>query len=1293
MRIIDLNLLEHSKEPKPNILINEAIQKFNLLVILGSPGSGKTSILKKYSDDNDKAQFLKIKKFIKLENQVNDDIEVLLLDGLDEYRSLSDDKTFVIEELANRLKALEGIKIVISCRELDWYGESDESALKAELDSETVVFTVQVLNYDQQIKMAQVFDINNPKEFIEKFSSYGFLDNPQMFKMIAKLYNDSNNIVFSSKAELYKAFIKGAKEQNSEITLNIPNQLSEDEILKYSGYLAFFYMFASVDIFEDTLINSIYDNERGFPKEKLIQSLNTTLFDQKTFIHRTVAEYALAYFLVNKQMQQANSIGNERIKALFIRNGKVPTELRGVYAWICSLSRDTSFIDIDPFYQAVYGDNSLFSEVQKKEIVLSVKKYAEEHPYFIDFWGIRNQLEGLSSLYSKSLDNFYIKELEEAKSLKNHYIYFIVSILNTSEKLSAPIKIYLKQKLLDLDIPTYLKDDILEVFEEDKSFLLQILNEIKDEKIKDDENVIKEFLLKRLYPDIVKPDNIVDYLVLYKKSKRTTVGHGIYLFKTQYENKFELAKSLLKLQEEAISKRDKNEHKFYGSDFMDNFISDFLYETILKYPTEMNVDQIHTIIAELREHVDEYRHLEFEPYTVVRRDVGKEYKEQFKQFSNVLYSTHIDKAIEMYPDDEKSMWEYMFNYRYFFPYAPTETFNILLTKMKPEQNIEINKKLFSEALTYIPFGYNENIEKYTNEIEQLKDISNKYGFDEILNFRLSKELPDWEKERRERDEKEDRKRVEILEKNEEYFSKRKDEEILTTFGDLKYISDLLYIGQEEKVDVKYLTRKTFERLKQILKELICRTSIDGELTTLDSLSKLIKRERYIEQVYYVSLSLNKFVASQESIKINEDILGYLYVNNLRHSNVGNIIKSNFGDYFESENSNKAIEILKEYIGLLINEHYSGLISLFDKYISQETEIKLLKRIAHSYESNLGTIQEDLLNNILSGYIFILDNDDLRKIRYQIQKGNKNKTAVESLILLLNENKNDFTKEMAVSIYDLLVNSNYEVFQTAPIKIRVKVIDYMFSVFNTEKSIEFIGGFQSSQSQCAGFLRDIVKTLSLDELQDLNKIHYEENNIWRNRILDQIDTLLQQIADQNFDRYPLSKIKEFALSNTVLSTEDFFGDVIIKLNGIKQEIEDNRNNEKNQFYNEDGSSKNEEHCRDVILQKLNDKYGYDIDSTKEKHEANNRVDINIKYKANTSYEVQVECKKDRNQDLYTGIQNQLIDKYFSSNVKFGVYLIFYFADKSNKDEMLKKIEQSVSDGYREMIRIVCIDLTK
>ena len=111
MNYIDLTLQnledEKIKDSFENILKHN---KNDVIVILGSPGSGKTSILKKFNNKNKElSSFIKVKDFLKFDIPNN---EILLLDGLDEYRSLENDKVFVVTELGNRLSKLKYKKVV-----------------------------------------------------------------------------------------------------------------------------------------------------------------------------------------------------------------------------------------------------------------------------------------------------------------------------------------------------------------------------------------------------------------------------------------------------------------------------------------------------------------------------------------------------------------------------------------------------------------------------------------------------------------------------------------------------------------------------------------------------------------------------------------------------------------------------------------------------------------------------------------------------------------------------------------------------------------------------------------------------------------------------------------------------------------------------------------------------------------------------------------------------------------------------------------------------------------------------
>ena len=189
MSYIDLSLKQKNAKEKELYKLSEIINNNKISVILGAPGSGKSSLFKKYFEENQSTtKNLKVKEFIRLAVNINEDIKILLLDGLDEYRVVTRDKTFVLSELGHKLNGLleshKDLKIVISCREMDWYGESDKNALKDQINFEAVLFNILPLNIEQQKELGNLLQIENQEEFLDKFYEKGFLDNPQMFWML-----------------------------------------------------------------------------------------------------------------------------------------------------------------------------------------------------------------------------------------------------------------------------------------------------------------------------------------------------------------------------------------------------------------------------------------------------------------------------------------------------------------------------------------------------------------------------------------------------------------------------------------------------------------------------------------------------------------------------------------------------------------------------------------------------------------------------------------------------------------------------------------------------------------------------------------------------------------------------------------------------------------------------------------------------------------------------------------------------------------------------------------------------
>ncbi len=789
MNYINLNLKKHDEKDANKYFLDDVIKKHEIVVLLGPPGSGKSSILEKYENDHSKfSQRFKINKFLKLNSQIGKETKVLLLDGLDEYRSVAGDKTFVMTELGNKINELpKNIRVVISCREMDWYGETDVAALQEEINRTANLYNILPLNELQKDELADIHKIENPDVFIKKFSDRGFLNNPQMFKMLAEIYNDDSDKSIKSKKELYQTFIKNSREKNISYAANKINEIDPNEFLKYAGYIAFFYMFSNIDICDNAFVDRISDAEHGFNKEKIEIVLKTAMFNNGEFIHRTIAEFCLATFIIKYKLEINQLLAVERIKTLFVKKGKIPTELRGVYAWICSLSGREEFIKIDPYYQTIHGDNSLFDKELKKKTVLEIKEYAKKNPYFFEY----RQTMNLEKFYDENLDKFLISEFEEALNLSNHYLLFIINVFISTDKLSNKIKDFLKKILLKENKCSY-KNYIIDAFRSDNWFLQDVLDCIEEGKLTDGSDSLKNAVLNILYPDHIGSKEIVKYLILYKGY---VGGHCHYLFNTDYKDKFALIDELYQRSYDG-----GNSPALSLPRNVESFIEDYFLETLLKFENDLSALEIYKVVKHFKKYYEKYTALKFKSYRYKITDELENSDKKLKRLANKLFSLYVDDELMK---NEKDIQIYFFSS--FFDYiSPDNSSNILFGKMSHDYSFEINEKLFLSALSQdTDFKYAESIAK-------------QFTLEEVLYKWQNPTKQKWEIETEKREKERKEKKEKVLIKNEKHFSEKSDLQIQNNFGDLYFVANLIFLDDEPEED-KPLKEKTLERLKNILK--------------------------------------------------------------------------------------------------------------------------------------------------------------------------------------------------------------------------------------------------------------------------------------------------------------------------------------------------------------------------------------------------------------------------------------------------------------------------------------------
>ncbi len=1209
MKFIDIPL--ENTISKEVMSLNDAIEKHNNLVLLGSPGSGKTSLLEKYATENSSAFKVSVKEFLKLDVKVPENTKILLLDGLDEYRSFEKDKAFVVTELAHKLKSYS-CKKLISCRELDWYGDNDNKVLQNSLNEYFEIYRISTLNKTLQAKMIDLFDSNlDSSKVVEKFSFTGLLQNPQLLKMIVQTYNKTEETL-NTKKDIFEAFIKIAgREHNPQYSsININNE----DIFKYNGYLAFFYMLSDVSTFDDEFLAQVANEE--FNLDILKEVVKSKLYTQDTiFIHRTIAEYLCAKFIVEYKLNTDNKLFIKRVKTLFItKHDKIVSELRGVYSWIGVLTQDIEYISVDPFYQLVYADNSFFNIEFKKEILTSIKEHSKKEPYFFNAH-IDTSLRGF---YIEKIDEFLIEEFQDAIKQTNHYLLLLAHIIKDAQNISSKLKEFITEKINDTTVNPYIKENLIVHFDIDGK--KKILQKVLNGKIDDNEyNTLKDKLLRKLYPKDIAIEELIEALKKYNKSNM--MGQCFYLFDTKFEDKYKLIDELYKnLQElttdEKVLSFEARE-PFYSIEL---FIKDYFVELCLNYKEKYSAKDIYDILNHFLSYYKNHESLQFEAYTKETKEKLENSKELLEKLANNLFDIFIKERI-------KAGSIYFYDFDNIFSLAkPTFKSKIFLENMSEKQNETINKELFYNSMVYF------KDKKLNSEFET---IAKKYNLENDLELFKNPIKSKWQIESEQEQQKRDKELEQKREKNKAYFQSKTDEDILNSFNDLKWAYFFLNQGKG------LIDEETKKRLESILKQLLEKYLYKDE-ANLEKLLPNINKHREIDMIYYEALTLNEDKVNFDAL--DRDLKEYLYVLDVERENVVNVNHAEkFREYAEE---NFAIEVLRRAIDKLLEDEKLRC------YIKTLEDIKILKNLLHFYNSQ--DTKKSIVENLVENIHFTIDNDDLEYIfdTYKVLEANLiYKVKKEELL----------SQEELVNLYSKLFRfDDYKHnFKKLDSSYKRQLIYNMMIIFKDKRMLKFSSGVQTSYDEVANFLNQ--KSLGILEIEELNKLleKVDAESFWHDYILNEISTKSQNEAN-NFNRLKVQSLVEFINKSEILDYKDFFEEFCLRLLDIKIAIEDNRDNERELFY-VNGKAKTENECRDVIVQKLKDKY-QDIIVSREQQEANNRADINIKYKKNNNFEIQIECKRDDNSEIYTGIKEQLIDKYFATHVSYGIYLIFYFGEK-------------------------------
>ena len=518
------------REPESGSL--ESFRSAAAYVLLGDPGSGKSTAFgveaKILGED---AVLVSARDFLTfgVDNHPECQGKILFIDGLDEIRVGSGDRRKALDEIRRHLYALGRPRFRISCREADWLGNNDRTALTS-VSADQKVNTLR-LNPLTDDDVAQILDghpsVNDARGFMAEArerSVDGLLSNPLTLDMLARAVG-ADGAWPQSKFETFEtACLQLAVEKNEEHVhgdrppppdqlLEPASQLCSHQLISDAAGFALWYEDGAVDyIAPDTQVGLGLELARHVLETRLFTGIGNGRF---TPVHRHIAEFLGARHLANL-IQQGLPLG--RVLSLITGDdGTVVSAFRGLHAWLAVHCDDVDvrdqLINGDPVGVGLYGDLQGFTTEEKCRLLLSLDREVADYGVNVSAFKalaspdmervVRDFLGNTHRDYDhEAVTGFLLRVLQQVEPLTSLAPLLIDVVYDASRWPSVSKSA--------LDAFTHVQVDSDDKTREFK----RLLDGIRNDLVSDPGGELLGTLLTHLYPQEVPPSELWEYLPL-----------------------------------------------------------------------------------------------------------------------------------------------------------------------------------------------------------------------------------------------------------------------------------------------------------------------------------------------------------------------------------------------------------------------------------------------------------------------------------------------------------------------------------------------------------------------------------------------------------------------------------------------------------------------------------------------------------------------------------------------------------------------------------------------------------
>ena len=501
-------------------------------VLLGAPGAGKTISFKQEAAEG---TYCDVRDFTTYGVDRWSDVKVLFIDGLDEMRDGPTDGRTPLDAIRGKLDALGRPRFRLSCREADWFGSPDWKRL----ESVSPDGVVKVLRLDPLSK-ENIHDILDREGvvhidgFIDEAKHRGLgalLSNPQTLKLLAAAVDGGNWP--ATRADTFEAACSTLIRELNEEHLRAAPQRADSEMLRTAGHLCAVQLLSGqtgyrLPIRMDNVDGYIALRDIREPGGTLLAALHTKVFDVAdglaTPIHRHIAEFLAGRYL---SALIEDHLPVRRVLALLVGDdGRTVSGFRSLAAWLavhCKAARD-ELVERDPVGTVLYGDVKGFSVGDKRRLLARLELDAERDPRV--FARMRDLDSRWGDLATPDMEDAFREILSTTEESKGKQTVALALLTSLEHGALIPTVVPILLDIVRNDqCRRVVRDAALEAYlrqchdaPETHSELKTLLGETHAGTISDPFDNILGRLLVQLYPTIIPPAQVVQYL---RKPKRT----------------------------------------------------------------------------------------------------------------------------------------------------------------------------------------------------------------------------------------------------------------------------------------------------------------------------------------------------------------------------------------------------------------------------------------------------------------------------------------------------------------------------------------------------------------------------------------------------------------------------------------------------------------------------------------------------------------------------------------------------------------------------------------------------